>query len=65
MVYLFSNYSTYFSQLFSLVDCIKNDWKLWTSKDELEILDKHAKGGRRLTIIKMSKYFFNISFHYS
>ncbi|XP_051153990.1 odorant receptor 9a-like [Leptopilina boulardi] len=37
--------------LLFLVNCIRNDWQLWESSNELKILRNHAEIGRKYTII--------------
>ncbi|XP_043475327.1 uncharacterized protein LOC122506945 [Leptopilina heterotoma] len=57
--------SVYFfkqKKLMFFVDCIENDWKLWTSKQtELSILDKYAKIGRRYCFILFQYNFSGLS----
>ena len=39
-----------------LLNCIKSDWKLWSSRQGAGILSSYAETGRKLTLITMGKY---------
>ncbi|XP_051172402.1 uncharacterized protein LOC127288785 isoform X2 [Leptopilina boulardi] len=39
------------SELKELLECIKNDWKVWSSGKEFEILQTYAESGRSLSLL--------------
>ncbi|XP_051153983.1 putative odorant receptor 85d [Leptopilina boulardi] len=44
-------YSINQKKIMHLANCIRNDWKLWSSSYELKILREHAETGRNLTLL--------------
>ena len=39
-----------------LLNFVKNDWKLWSSRQEAEVMRSYAQTGRKMTLFIMGKY---------
>ncbi|XP_043479024.1 uncharacterized protein LOC122509219, partial [Leptopilina heterotoma] len=48
-------------ELQELLDCIRNDWKVWNSGKEFEILKSYAESGKFLTLLFTGDIYMTLS----
>ncbi|KAF7383493.1 hypothetical protein HZH66_012843 [Vespula vulgaris] len=67
MINMAIKYYTYYIGMFNirkLLDKMIIDWKMWNTKEEIEIIKRYAEEGRLYTLAYTSEYFIDQSKHF-